>query len=206
MPNYIKTIISIDVETDGSIPAINSMRQLGAVAFDLYGRPLDSFSVNLAPLTGAVQDKRTMRWWKSWPKQWKAVNQDLKDPKLAIEKYARWMSRFPRPKMLAAPVAFDGMWVRWYLERFVTQHRPLQWHNMIDLRSVLFAYTGQYKGDYRANIVALTGTQPKPNPNPHDAVSDAMEQGLIFFALLKWAKANGRYNLVEGSPAPGKVR
>jgi hypothetical protein len=55
---------SLDVETDGPIAPLHSMRQIGLTAFDLTRCPIAQFKANLLPLPGASENPDTMNWWK----------------------------------------------------------------------------------------------------------------------------------------------
>ena len=77
------TIISFDVEVDGRIPGRNSIRQLGAVAFNTAGKELSHFCMNLEPLPRATTGKSTMDWWATQPKErWDRVAKNPKPPKV----------------------------------------------------------------------------------------------------------------------------
>lgn len=177
----MKTIVSIDVETDGSIPPKSSMLSLGAVAYNLRGEELAKFSRNLETLPGAVPDPKVMAWWKEYPEAWERNRRNLRKPKLVIEEFVEWYSQFQKPAMFAAPVAFDFLWLRWYILTFTTNYKGVIWHRALDLRSVIFALTGQYEGEYREQFAEHHIT----NPLPHVAINDAREQAEYLFAALK---------------------
>lgn len=176
----MKTIVSIDVETDGSIPPRHSMLSLGAVAYSLRGVELSSFSLNLQPLPKASQDPKVMKWWRDYPEAWRQTTRNPKDPEDVMEKFVRWYAQFRKPAMFAAPVAFDFLWLRWYILHFTRGYSGIIWHRAIDLRSVIFALTGQYEGEYRELFVDHHIT----NPLPHVAINDAREQAEYLFAAL----------------------
>lgn len=193
MARQPQTVISVDVETNGEMPPHHSMISLGAVAYRLSdGAPLAGYSRNLRPLEGSGTSAETMEWWQGWPEAWAMSTRDPWDPPAAMHEFAEWMAQFPQRKILAGPVAFDGCWVRYYLERFCHgRRRYLGWHNMMDLRSVAWAWTGRYAGPVEELVTELTGACPV-NPHPHVAIYDARQQGDMFVALLRWARANGR--------------
>lgn len=186
MADFPQTIVAIDVETDGGIPGLNSMLQLGAVAFDMEGKELSFFSMNLHPLRDAVQDSETMAWWRTQPTETiTAVWRNPQPPRDVMLKYDEWLQQFRQALMFAAPVAFDGLFVRWYLVRFLGE--SIRWRRMLDMRSVIWAQTGIFSGDYKAVLKELTGKAIK-NPQPHIAVNDAREQGQILFAFRELCK------------------
>ena len=104
----LKHIISFDVEVNGRIPGKHSMLQLGAVCFDLKGREISHFVMNLKPLPGAGEDPNTMKWWSDQPKEsWESVIKNPVDPKIVTQKFFDWMAQFKKPVLMGAPVAFD---------------------------------------------------------------------------------------------------
>ena len=177
----MKTIVSIDVETDGSIPPQNSMLSLAAIAYNLKGEELSVFSQNLKPLPMAVQDKRVMDWWKDYPEAWEKTTRNQQEPHVVMNRYVEWYAQFQKPAMFAAPVAFDFLWLRWYIYQFTKGYSGVIWHRALDLRSVIFALTGDFEGEYRELFVDHHIT----NPLPHVAINDAREQAEYLFAALK---------------------
>src|SRR5262249_20492841 len=91
-----ETYISIDIETDGPCPGINSMLSLGAVAFRLDGSerlvsaPVQ-WSANVLALPEGEQNPDTMKWWLTQPRAWAALQVDAKEPKEAIEQFVAWI-------------------------------------------------------------------------------------------------------------------
>lgn len=178
------TIVSIDVETNGRVPGVSSLLQLGAVAFNLEGKEISKFLMNLEPMKGTRPEKSTMSWWATQSKEsWERVTKNPKPPKEVMTKFADWISQFPKPLLFAAPAAFDGLWTRWYLDVFVGSSDL--WHRVMDMRSVVFALLGRYSGDYQDLIQTVTKTTIE-NPDPHYALADARYQGQLLFALLKF--------------------
>ena len=123
---------------------------------------------------------------------------DRVPPKAAMNDFCQWMYGWEMVSMLAGPVAYDGMWVRWYLEEFVPTHRRwTYWHNILDLRSLAWAYTGQFYGPYDLMIQLLTNKRVV-NTAPHVALEDARYQGELAMNLMQWGRKNGRQELPEG--------
>lgn len=196
-PSQPQTLVSIDVETTGAHPPAHSMISLGAAAYDFRpgparGKHLARFTVNLRELPGATRSSGTMVWWQSEPAAWRIATRKPREPRKAMHRFCEWLTQFPRAQLLAGPVAYDGMWVRWYLETYCRAWADhLRWHNMLDLRTAVWSWTGLYRGDYRLLAQALTG-EKIDNSHPHVAVCDAEEQGRVFFSLLRWAESRGK--------------
>lgn len=183
----MKHLISVDVETDGRIPGRSSMRQLGVVAYNMKGRELSYFIMNLKPLPGSKPSPSTMKFWASEPEAWAQVQKSPQPPRIVVQKFHSWLIQFPKPRMLMAPVLHDGMWIRYYMEIFIGSSNL--WHNAVDLRSVLLPLMGEYEGEYKLNVESLTGKTVE-NRFPHYALEDARTQGRLLFDMLEWAKEN----------------
>ena len=185
--------ISIDIETDGPIPGDNSMLALGAVAWkNVDGRwgECASFYQTLEPLDGAEQDPDTMTWWGDKPEAWAAATKDPQPPGLVTFRFIKWLeSQGEKPFLVAWPVAFDIMWVRWYCYHF--QAFNLHPYVSIDMRSVAMGILG-----CRADEVvrkapaewAMTGHDSGEEHN-HIAEDDAREQAIFFANMLEWGRA-----------------
>ena len=60
-----------------------------------------------------------MNWWNTQPEAWAACRVDLESPESAVKEYYDWLTAFEqKPILVAYPVAFDFMFVDWYLHRF----------------------------------------------------------------------------------------
>jgi DNA polymerase III alpha subunit (gram-positive type) len=177
--------ISTDVETNGAIPGIHAMLSLASVAFDEAGNEIDSFEINLHELEGSCADETTMKWWNAHREAYDQTRKVCVKPDLAIEYYCDWlMALQTRGKLVfvAYPVAFDFMWVSWYLHRFKGQS-PLG-HNGIDIRSYAMAL---FKKSY-----SDSGKEHYPHEwfdnltLTHRAIDDARMQGRVFINMKKY--------------------
>lgn len=182
--------ISIDIEADGPIPGKYSMLSLGAVAYDSSGIEKDSFCVNIKPLEGAQQDKGTMKWWEGQPEAWKAVQIDRKDPKVAMESFASFTSRFIRPVAVCYPAGFDWTFVYWYLTYFDVPHEL--GFSCYDIKSMAAAALNcPFK-------LATKSRFPKSwhvdQEHTHIALDDAREQGQLFFKIKEYLDTNVTQN------------
>lgn len=182
--------ISIDVETNGKIPGLNSMLSLGAAAF-LEGteEPVSTYSVNLKEIEGATADPETMEWWHTQPKAWEVCRSDQKDIDYAMAEFSAWVEGISilykaSPVCVASPSGFDFTFVYWYLIRY-TGRSPFSF-SCIDIKSITFALLGKsYRGSSKKNwrkswFVDL--------PHTHIAIDDAIEQGHSFMKMLKEIK------------------
>lgn len=169
--------ISTDIETDGSIPGINSMLSFGSAAYFPDKTLVSAFSANLETLFEAQSDPKTMDWWKSQPDAWIACRIYPQSPELAMPKYLQWIESLPsKPVFVAYPAAFDFMFVYWYLIRF-TGKSPFS-HSALDIKTLAMALL---KIGYRD---ATKRRMPRhwfdDLPHTHLALDDAIEQGALF--------------------------
>lgn len=177
--------ISVDVETNGPIPGPNSMLSIGAAAFRDDGKLHSTFSRNLEELPDSKADPKTAEWWKTQPEAWAACRSDLCDPRQGMLDFVRWVQDFKSPPVFVAyPAGFDFTFVYWYMIRFVGES-PFSF-SAVDIKTLAWAALG---GEYRK---ATKRNFPKQwfsnTPHNHIAVDDAVEQGQLFFSILKELK------------------
>lgn len=176
-----ETYVSIDVETDGPIPGPHSMLSLGSAAFSAEGRLLKTFSANLVTLPGAAAHPRTMEFWQKNPRAWEACRRDPQPPEELMPRYAAWLKDLPgSPVYVGYPIAFDFMFIYWYLMRFVGES-PLR-HNGIDVRT--YAMAMLKKGYRESGKDHMPAHWFSPHPHTHSALDDAIEQGYLFTNML----------------------
>jgi hypothetical protein len=178
--------VSTDCETDGPIPGINSMLSFGSAAYsvDKYGadkKLIATFEANLELLEGATPNPSTTEWWKTQPEAWAACRENLRQPEAAMKNYLEWLKALPgKPVFVAYPVAFDFMFVYWYLIRF-TGESPFS-HSALDIKTLAMVLL---KTEYRASTKK---NMPKhwfdKLPHTHEALDDAIEQGALFCNML----------------------
>lgn len=173
--------VSTDVETDGPIPGINSMLSFGSAAYRVDKTLVSTFSANLELLPGAVQDPRTMEWWKTQPEAWNACREDLQHPENAMKQYVIWLKELKaRPIFVGYPAGFDFTFVYWYLMRFAGES-PFSF-SALDIKTYAMALL---KKEYRQST---KGNMPQHwfdnFPHTHIALDDAIEQGALFCNML----------------------
>ena len=96
--------------------------------------------------------------------------------------YLGWLKSLPgRPVFVGYPVAFDFLFVYWYLIRF-TGESPFS-HSALDIKTYAMALM---KSDYRRSSKR---NMPKawfdPLPHTHVALDDAIAQGALFCNMLR---------------------
>src|SRR5215471_10964614 len=124
MDSRPEIFISLDIETDGPAPGVNSMLALGAVAFDETGEQVGGYwYTTFDPLEDATPDDDTMRWWETQPEAHAEVLAKTQDPARAIPEFADWCEitsadHDARLTAVAWPAAFDFAFVNYYCHRF----------------------------------------------------------------------------------------
>ena len=173
--------ISTDVEADGPIPGKYSMLSFASAAYRADKTLVDTFSANLETLPGAGEHPVTMKWWTSEPDAWAAFRKQTRPPEEVMPEYASWLERLPgSPVFVAYPLAFDFMFIYWYLISFAGRS-PLS-HSGLDIKSFAMA---MMQSDYRKSN---KGQMPRrwfdPMPHTHVALDDAIAQGALFCNML----------------------
>lgn len=111
-----------DIECDGFAPGDNSMLAFASVAVTADGAEQGRFECVLAGLPNAGTDPNTMAWWKTQPEAWAASTKDPRDPAEVMSDFLAWVLGFADTGatrvFAASPVAFDGVWIDYYLRRF----------------------------------------------------------------------------------------
>jgi hypothetical protein len=173
--------VSTDVETDGPIPGPHSMLSFASAAVHADGTPAGTFTANLVTLPEAEADPATMAWWDAHPEAWAACRADAREPAEAMRDYAAWLGGLPgKPVFVGYPVAFDFMFVYWYLIRY-TGASPFS-HSALDLKTYAMALLGTpYRDSTKRRMPrAWFG----PARHTHVALDDAIEQSELFVNML----------------------
>ena len=99
-----------------------------------------------------------------------------------MRNYVAWLNALPgKPVFVGYPVAYDFMFVYWYLMRFVGES-PFS-HSALDMKTFAMALLKTNYGD------ATKRNMPKgwfdELPHTHVALDDAIEQGALFCNMLR---------------------
>lgn len=173
--------VSTDVETDGPIPGVYSMLSFASAAYLVDKTLLTTFEANLETLPDATAHPETMEWWQSQPEAWRACRENAQTPAEVMPRYLKWLKELPgQPVFVGYPVAFDFMFVYWYLIKF-TGESPFS-HSALDIKTYAMALL---KKPYRASV---KDNMPRrwfdDLPHTHRALDDAIEQGALFCNML----------------------
>jgi DNA polymerase III alpha subunit (gram-positive type) len=174
---------SIDMESDGPCPGLNSMLSLAAVAVRENGEVLGTWTANLATLPEASSSASAMQFWSRFPKAYEATRQLVQEPADAMIDFVNWVDSWQGvPVAVAFPAGFDFTWVYYYTHRFVGRC-PFS-HSAVDMKTLAWCYMG---GNYRH---ATKRNWPRrwfnhQLPHTHVALDDAQEQAQTFLNMLK---------------------
>ena len=169
--------VSTDVEADGPIPGPNSMLSFASAVYTKDKKLIDTFEANLELLDGAVGDSQTMNWWGNQTEAWEACRTNLESPRSAMNRYLTWLKALDGKLVFVGyPVAYDFMFVYWYLMRF-TGESPFS-HSALDIKTLaMVGLNKPYRESTKRNM-------PKrwfdDLPHTHKALDDAIEQGALF--------------------------
>lgn len=190
--------ISVDIESDGPIPGEYSMLSLGSVALDKSGKIHGKFYEKIKTLPGAKKHPETMKFWKNNLEAYKEATKNPKPPAVVMNNYFNWLKKMEsktksRIVLVGWPIAFDYMFISWYLGKFVKKLKTLNpldnpiGFNGVDVKSFIWAHLR--KPTYKGFIVNSNEAPKKWFENVpvdlHNALADALEQGLIFVNVLK---------------------
>ena len=186
-----EVIVSIDIETDGPCPGLNSMLALGAVAYDQWENQLGTWYSTFAPLLDADQDPETMAWWETQPEAYAEVSGSRNSARDMIRDFGFWCEALRgTPVVVAWPAVFDFAFTSYYLHRFLGRN-PLG-YDALDIRSYAngIVRSPDYRGLTEREIYALAGPIDATGWRPHHALDDAAGQGRLFLGLRRYALRN----------------
>lgn len=174
---------SIDIESDGPIPGVNSMLSFGCAAYMPDKTLVSTFSANLDCLPDASADESTMAWWDHNKEAYTACRQDCQPPANAMHAFAEWVRKTHKtykPVCVCYPAGYDFTFLYWYLIRF-TGKSPFSF-SALDIKTYAMA---MLKKDYRqCSKRAFPKKWFDKLPHTHVALDDAIEQGAMFINML----------------------
>jgi DNA polymerase III alpha subunit (gram-positive type) len=193
--------ISVDVETDGPCPGVNSMLQLGAVFYSAEGEVLKELGLNLFELEGAVQDPHTMAWWADqevrFPGIWDRLMENRLTPKLAMERFTSAVQSIchqtsASPVVVGYPAGFDFSWLYYYLHRMTG--KSCVGFSALDLKTLGMSLINRTYHDSVKHRFPREWFNPQLK-HTHNALDDARGQGYMFFRMKEaasemWANSN----------------
>lgn len=168
------------------------MLNLAAVAMDKAGVIRGEFCQNLELLPESVPDLATMDWWYSQPDIWTRIRENTVAAQAAMIDFVSFVQGFEGDKILVGhPLAFDGIWIDYYLRRF-TEYRvfkgPYRGGRLfrgagLDLPSLVMGATGHDL------LRCRYGQYPEPlepeTPHTHHGLDDARGHAELLGKVLE---------------------
>lgn len=195
MPVYV----SIDIESDGPCPGLNSMLSLGAAAFRPDGTLVSTFSANLTSLPGAERNRDTTIFWIRHAAAWLQATENAREPLVVMREFKQWLETLPGSASItpiAYPAGFDFTWVYYYCHRFLGSS-PFSFQ-CLDLKTYAMSILGTEFRHTSKRTMPSNWFDPN-RKHTHVAVDDAVEQGHMFFRMKReWDNIPGREVLFEG--------
>ena len=169
--------VSIDIETDGPCPGINSMLALGAVAYDGHGESGGYLVFHVRPAAGLRPELETMEWWDTQPEAWAEVSGSRNRARDMIPDFGHWCEALRgEPVVVAWPAVFDFAFVSYYLWRFFGRN-PLG-YDALDI------------GSYASGIARYPGYRGLPDAEVSRLAGDIDTAGLR--RTSRWMMRSGR--------------
>ncbi len=184
--------LSIDVEASGPFPGLFSLVSIGAVVVR-PGRSgqwmVDeeySFYEELKPLDGAAELEAATNIH-GLTRDY--LEENGRDPGQVMEEFARFYRKlekeFKKVVPAAWPSSFDSPYIGWYLQYFLEEN-PLGW-SAFDIPSFGMGLFCCHRNALR-NLMKKAGIEFGNNPNAHNALADAIEQGHTLANLLNHSR------------------
>lgn len=189
-----RVFVVTDIEVDGPWPGPNSMRSFASVAVTAAGEERGVFEAVLEPLPGSQPSPETYAWFQTQGDAWAAATDDPRPVQQVMDDFVGWVQELGEDReFMAAPLAFDGGWIDYYLRRFTRFglcQGPYESARLFDgpgmcLTSYACGVTG---GD----VATFTQHQlPKEwfgdVPHTHHAIDDARGYANLFVELVRRA-------------------
>lgn len=205
-PVYLVT----DIECDGPWPGPNSMISFASVAVTAAGLEQGAFEAVLEPLPGGAPNADTLAWFRSRPEAWAAATTNPRSPNEVMTDFASWVRAFSTPRVFAAsPIAFDGLWIDYYLRRF-TRYGLVQGPDEADrlfddaglcLRSYTAAVTG--RPVWECSVASLPSEWLGNIEHTHRAIDDARGYAHLLGVLMRRSGAVPEGEQAQNSRAEG---
>lgn len=184
--------LSIDVEASGPHPGLFSLVSVGAVPVlrrkDVWSVDEgQSFYVELQPLEGAGEQGEATRVHGLTSDY---LHANGLPPLEAMQRFDAYVKSVGARTVAAAwPSSFDAPYVGWYCQRFLG-YNPLG-HSAFDIASYAMGLLRCSRADLKKEM-RRAGIAAPPNPNQHNALADAVEQGHLLAQLLNFAAREAR--------------
>jgi hypothetical protein len=176
--------LSFDIESDGPVPELFSMRSFGFAGFTPDGTLIFEFERNLRRLNNAGERKETVEWFQTEAKEaWEYLNMNQVEPEEAIKDLSTEIEKLQEKYVLvplAWPIMFDWQFINYYFYKFIG-YNPLGYNGIC---SGSYARAHLKKIDLHTDINLEKYDDPK-YIYTHKALDDAKTQGAQFVNIYK---------------------
>ena len=178
--------LSLDVEASGPFPGLYSLVSVGAVPIIRRGGAWaldldDTFYVELKPQLGAESLAEATAIHGLDASYLERVG---KEPGVAMSEFRTYVEslrgRYSRVRPAAWPASFDAPYIGWIAQKYMGDN-PLG-HSCFDIPSYAMGMLNCTDRRRLRHEMELAGYQKPHNENPHNALSDAVEQA----ETLRW--------------------
>jgi DNA polymerase III alpha subunit (gram-positive type) len=180
-----------DIESDGPSPMDNSMLSFASVIVREDGKLVGEFETVLETRPDRNADSATMAWWKTQPDAWAAATIDAKPPKQEMCRFVNWVESFDGKRSFAArPIAFDGIWIDYYLRDYTESYlldvshwgKSLFTAGALDIGTYMSGIFN--RTDSHTDNIIFPSTWLGEHDHTHKAIDDARGYATLLSQLL----------------------
>lgn len=184
--------LSIDVEASGPFPGLFSLLSIGAVVVKTndegqwaVDREVTFYEeMTHLPKAGELEAATNIHGMTR-----EYLEEHGRDPARVMEEFAEFLADLNKKHKKVVPAAwpasFDSPYVGWYFQYFLDEN-PLGW-SCFDIPSFGMGLFQCHRNALR-NLMKKAGIEFGKNPDPHNALADAIEQGQTLAQLLNHAR------------------
>jgi DNA polymerase III epsilon subunit-like protein len=184
--------ISVDVETDGSVPLVHSLLSVGACVAGTFDgaafRRSDPLGCTFYAELRPVGDEFDLAALEASRLDRDRLRTDGEAPAVAVQRFVAWVheaARGGRPVFVAYPASFDWPWVAAYLGKYAPGAAPFGFSGVLDIKTMYVAKARVRIG--KAAKRAMPDELLSDRPHTHHALDDAVEQAELFANVWDWS-------------------
>ena len=169
-----KTLIVIDVETDGPLQGINSMVCFGGVIVD---KTLDKTFYGKTKPISEIFDEKSL----SISNFSREEHENFDDPKIVMQNFKNWISDNVDgiPVLISDNNGFDASWINWYFHYFLGENQF--GHSSKRIGDIYNGFTNKINSDWKKYRVTEHNHNPLDDAKGNaEAILKMMELGVRF--------------------------
>lgn len=181
---------SVDIESNGPTPGLNSMLSFGAVAIEASGKVHGEFIANLLPLPGTEPDPAVTEWWRQQSTEALAAltSPEPESAPIVMSRFIKWVKDLIadqfKPVFAAWPAVYDLPFVAYYAMTQAGFQPVRHTYCLKSAAATLFGFSLIERGAKKYLPKHWSGGVS----HNHTALGDAREQAQILVHLLETAK------------------